>query len=244
MAPCEIPTCVAQLYPPSISHQPNPYTMRTTCYSPSNSVCSRHTTTKEHSLARRNVRKILRDDQRSQHAFLATRDAVINVQAQFFDALRHLYTWPLKQLTFGITAEARDHWAHHLEEARKCAYRSETIDPNYPGPLRYDIMLEIINLETRRINEFLSAFDHYSALINTHDINEEDQDDESYCDQTLLSYLDQIQTNVVLSIPPKWIEDARRPPLTWYGFLSPERKPNFLEILPREEQILAPAYYE
>ena len=66
--------------------------MRTTCYSHSTSVCARNTNTKEHSIARRNVRKILRDDQRSQHAFLVTRDAVINVQAQFFDALRHLYT--------------------------------------------------------------------------------------------------------------------------------------------------------
>ena len=197
--------------------------------------------TKQHSIAQRNVRKILRADQRSQHAFLATRDAVINVQAEFFDALQHLYTWPLKQLCFGITAEVRDHWVHHLEEARKCAYRSETIDPNHPGPLRYDIMLEIINLETRRIEEFLYDFDHYSAIINRYDMTE---DDESYCDQTLLTYLDQIQKNVVHSILPKWVEEARRPPLTWYGFLMPPLNlhEDFMEGPP--PRLLAPDYYE
>jgi hypothetical protein len=105
-------------------------------------------------------------------------------------------------------------------------------------------MIEIISLETRRINEFLAVFDHYQTLIHTNDINKDDPEDEYYCNRTMLSYLDQLQTNVVLSKPPRWVEEARRPPLTWYGFLSPERRPNFLEILPREQQILSPEYYE
>ena len=225
--------CVAHLNPPNPPHKPKSGTMAPN--GNQSNVCPK---TKAHSTAQRKVRKLLRLEQRSEHAFLAKRDAIINVQAQFFDAMRHLYTWPFRQLTFALITDARDHWAANLEEARKCAYRAETIDPNYPGQLRYDIMIEIISLETRRINEFLATFNHYQTLIHTNDINEHDPKDEEYCDQTMLSYLDQIQTNVVLSKPPRWIAEERRPPLTWYGFLSPERRPNFLEILPREQQIL------
>ena len=83
--------------------------------------------------------------------------------------------------------KVRNHWFTHIEDARKCAYRAETIDPDYPGQMRYDLMIEIVNLETRRINDFLSAFDHYRSIIYSPDITE---DDESYCDQTMISYLD------------------------------------------------------
>jgi hypothetical protein len=102
-------------------------------------------------------------------------------------------------------------------------------------------MCEIVTLENQRINEFLATFDHYRGLIYTEDITDSD---EGYCDQTMLSYLDHLQTNVALSRPPRWIEEATRPPLTWYGFLAPDRTPTFLASIPRDERILAPEYYD
>jgi hypothetical protein len=102
-------------------------------------------------------------------------------------------------------------------------------------------MCEIVKLETRRLNEFLSTFDRDRALIYTKDITDAD---ESYCDDTMLSHFDQTQTNVILVITPQWIEEARRPPLTWYGFLAPPRNLGFMAELPREDRILAPKYYD
>ena len=103
-------------------------------------------------------------------------------------------------------------------------------------------MCEIVTLENRRINDFLSTFEHYREIIYTEDITD---DDEGYCDQTMLAYLDPIQTDVALSRPPQWIEQAKRPPLTWYGFLAPDREPTFLSSsIPRDERILAPEYYD
>ena len=99
-------------------------------------------------------------------------------------------------------------------------------------------MVEIVKLETDRLNEFLATFDHYQSLIHTADITD---DDEQYCDNTMLSYFNKIQTNVVLGIIPQWITEARRPPLTWYGFLS-KSTPFQAESTP-EERILAPEYY-
>jgi hypothetical protein len=71
----------------------------------------------------------------------------------------------------------------------------ETIDPNHFGHLRYDIMSEIVMLETRRIEEFLQSFDHYKAIICDDDIIE---DDETYCDAEMIYYLNDVETNVVL----------------------------------------------
>jgi hypothetical protein len=127
---------------------PSKYSQRSTKI-----VLSSQTSTKAHTAAERQVRVILRNERYQQH-FLAKREAVIDVQTQFFSALRHLYTWPMDQLTFAATDEVRDHWYGNLEEARKCAYRAESIDPNYSGPIRYDTMCEIVRLENQRINEF------------------------------------------------------------------------------------------
>jgi hypothetical protein len=200
-----------------------------------------HTTKAVNNLEKRNIRLLIGEQRRSQHAKIAKRDAIIDVQAQFFDNLRQLYTWPLDQLTFAQTSQVRTFWESHLNNARRCAYRAETIDPNHYGHLRYDIMCEIVKLETRRLNEFLSTFDHYRDLIYTNDITKED---ESNCDDIMLSYFDQTQTNVILAITPSWIEEARRPPLTWYGFLAPPRNHGFMADLPREDRILAPEYYD
>ena len=169
------------------------------------------------------------------------RDALVEVQAQFFDHLKHLYTWPLDNLTFAHASKAREFWALHLREAERCAYRAENIDPNHYGHLRYDIMCEIVNLETQRIKEFLTTFNHYGDLIYTNDVT---VDDETYCDNTLLSYFDQVQTNVVLKITPPWDIEARRPPLTWYGFLTPARKYSFMDNSEDDERLLAPEYYD
>jgi hypothetical protein len=149
----------------------------------------------------------------------------------------------MEKLTFAEPDELRDHWYQHLEDARKCAYRAESIDPNYSGPIRYDTMCEIVTLENRRINDFLSTFEHYREIIYTEDITD---NDEGYCDQTMLAYLDPTQTDVALSRPPQWIEQAKRPPLTWYGFLAPDREPTFFmtSSIQRDERILAPEYYD
>jgi hypothetical protein len=73
--------------------------------------------------------------------------------------------------------------------------------------------------------------------------DDDDDEDISYCDQVILSEFDQLQTNVALSIPPQWIEEARRPPLTWYGFLPPlNLHEDFMEGPP--PRLLAPDYYE
>ena len=81
-------------------------------------------------------------------------------------------------------------------------------------------MCEIVKLETRRLNEFLSTFDRYRDLTYTKDITDAD---ESYCDDTMLSHFDQTQTNAILAIAPQWVEKPRQPPLTCYEFLAPPR---------------------
>ena len=113
-----------------------------------------------------------------------------------FRALRGLYNWSLTQLTFSPTHEVRLAWELQLEIARKCAYRSENIDPDHNGTMRYDIMIEIVKLETRRVEEFLTAFDCFRTLIYDGHITAAD---ENYCDATMISYLDPIQTNVAIS---------------------------------------------
>jgi hypothetical protein len=79
----------------------------------------------------------------------------------FFDALHQLCTWSVHNLTFASTIDLYDAWNVNLTEARRCAlYRAETIDPNHHGHLRYDIMCEIVKLESHRIQDFLDSFDH------------------------------------------------------------------------------------
>ena len=78
------------------------------------------------------------------------RDALAKTQAAFFDAIQYLYTWPSEQLAFATGMDIRDFWETHLDTVKQCAYKAETIDPNQPGSIRYDIMAEIVQLEERR----------------------------------------------------------------------------------------------
>jgi hypothetical protein len=181
---------------------------------------------------------MIRTEQRHRAAKLAQRDAIVTVQAQFFDAIEQLYKWPADKLTFASSIDLLDAWSVNLTEARRCAYRAETIDPNHFGHLHYAIMSEIVMLESRRIQEFLQSFDHYKAIICDDDIID---DDENYCNAEMLSYLNQIETNVVLDLVPQWVTEARRPPLTWYGFLS--RHSELAKTPPKLDRILAPEYY-
>jgi hypothetical protein len=190
---------------------------------------------KARSLEERNIRLLIDDQRRLQRAKLSKRDAIIEIQALFFNALRHLYTWPLDRLTFASIDKVRAYWTKHLTEAQRLAYRAETIDPNHFGHLRYDIMIEIVKLENYRINDFLAHFDHIRNLIKSDDAS---MDDETLLDDTILANFDWIQTNVILDVTPQWIEEARRPPLTWYGFIEPVR-PSY-----PEERLLAPEYYD
>jgi hypothetical protein len=64
------------------------------------------------------------------------------------------------------------------------------------------------------------------------------------CNDTMRSYLDQEQTNVVLSKPLNSIEKAQKPPLTWYGFLSPKREQFVRESTLRETRLIAPEKYD
>ena len=194
---------------------------------------------KVRSLEERNIRLLIGEQRKLQAAKLIKHDAIIETQAQFFDALRRLYTWPLDQLTLAPISEVRTFWDASLLQARRCAYRAGKIDPNHCGHLRYDIMCEIVKLEHFRINEFVSTFEHFRDLIYTGDITAAD---ENYCDDTMLSYLDPVQTNVILDITPTWIEETRRPPLTWYSFLTSE-VPTHKEVQ-LEDRLLAPEYYD
>ena len=100
-------------------------------------------------------------------------------------------------------------------------------------------MCEIVKLENFRINEFVATFEHFRDIIYTGDITAAD---ENYCDDTMLSYLDPVQTNVILDTTPTWIEETRRPPLTWYSFLTSE-VPTHKEIQ-LEDRLPAPEYYD
>ena len=182
-----------------------------------------------------NIRLLIGEQRRIHTAKLHKRDAIVEVQTQFFSALRKLYTWPLDSLVLANIIEVREFWELQLDNARNLAYRAETIDPNHYGQLRYDIMAEIVKLETSRIEEFLAAFAHYHDLMLTGDISDEFQ-----CDDQMLTFFDPVQTNVILAIPPQWIEETRRPPLTWYAFLSPHRTNDMVT----EERLLAPEYYD
>ena len=117
--------------------------------------------------------------------------------------------------------------------SEKLLLPSETIDPNHYGELRYDIMAEIVKLESIRITEFLETFQHFHDLMHDGDIT-----DELRCDDQMLAFFTPIQTNVILAIPPQWIEETRRPPLTWYASLSQSK------AIKVEGRILAPDYYE
>jgi hypothetical protein len=169
---------------------------------------------------------------------LAKRDAIIDLQTKFFRALRAIYNWPLEQLTFSPTPRLREAWEKHLDIARRCAYRTETIEPDHAGEMRYDIMIEIVKLETKRVEDFLSTFDHYRNIIYDQYVTD---DDENYCNDTMLSYLDQQQVNVAISKTPHWIEEERRPPLTWYAFMSP-LQPAYPKASP--DRLLAQEYYD
>ena len=130
--------------------------------------------------------------------------------------------------------EVRVFWELQLLTAKQCAYRAETIDPNHYGELRYDIMAEIVKLESCRITEFLAAFEHYQGFIRSGNIT-----DEQECDNHILPFFDPTQTNVIQAITPRWIAEARRPPLTWYAFLTHQTPEEITK-----ERILAPEYYD
>ena len=106
----------------------------------------------------RNIRLLISDQQRFRQAKMTKRDALAKTQAAFFDAIQYLYTWPSEHLAFATGVDIRDFWEQHLDTARKCAYKAETIDPNQSGSIRYDIMAEIVQLEKRRLNGFLTKF--------------------------------------------------------------------------------------
>ena len=105
-------------------------------------------------------------------------------------------------------------------------------------------MCEIVTLETQRINEFLNDFEHYRELIIRRNKEFPAEDEEGYCDQTMLAYLKPHQADVALSRPPQWIDQAERPPLTWYGFLALGQEPLFSNTSIADERILAPEYYD
>ena len=155
-----------------------------------------------------------------------------NTQAAFFDAIQYLYTWPSEHLAFATGMDIRDFWETHLDTAKQCAYKAETIDPNQPGSIRYDIMAEIVQLEERRLNGFLSKFEFLQEDICNETANLEEKE----CDDHMIARFNDIETDVILSILPPWIEETKRPPLTWYSFLAPDSKFN-------PERILAPEYY-
>ena len=163
----------------------------------------------------------------------AKRDAIIAVQEQFFTTLKNLYSWPADSLIMADMNEVLNFWEHQLLTAKQCAYRAETIDPNHYGELRYDIMAEIVKLESCRIHEFVEALRHYQDFIKSGDMT-----DERACDNVILSFLDETQTNVIHDTTPKWISDARRPPLTWYALLTHQSPAKITE------RILAPDYYD
>ena len=79
--------------------------------------------------------------------------------------------------------EVREFWELQLDNARNLAYKAETIDPNHYGQLRYDLMAEIVKLETSRVTEFLAAFAHYHDLMHTGDISGEFR-----CDGQMLTF--------------------------------------------------------
>jgi hypothetical protein len=168
---------------------------------------------------------------------LVKRDALVAVNTEFFNALEHVYTWPSSRLIFACADELRDYWEAHLETARRCAYRAENIDPDNHGQIRYDIMVEIVKLETIRIEEFLSAFLQFRTFLQDNDMSETD---ETFPDDRMLSYFNPIQCNVIMDIIPNWIEEARRPPLTWYGLQVRARYPDPAI----EDRMLDRAYYE
>jgi hypothetical protein len=188
--------------------------------------------------------KLLIGAQRVRHqAKLHKRDAVIAVQTQFFTALRNLYTWPMDSLILANIIEVKDFWNLQLQTARTCSYKAETIDPNHHGELRYDIMAEIVKLESIRINDFMHTFQHYHDEMH----QEGDITDHFRCDNEMLAHFDTIQANVILDIPPQWVEESRRPPLTWYTFLSPSKfatSPYRTKEDVIKERILAPEYYD
>ena len=139
--------------------------------------------------------------------------------------------------------EVKDFWNLQLQTARTCSYKAETIDPNHNGELRYDIMAEIVKLESIRINDFMHTFQHYHDAMH----QEGDITDHFRCDNEMLAHFDTIQANVILDIPPQWIEESRRPPLTWYTFLSPSKfavSPYRTQDDVIKERILAPEYYD
>ena len=122
--------------------------------------------------------KLLIEQRKMRQARLTKRDAIIAVQMQFFAALRKLYTWPMDSLIMANIIEVRDFWELQLNTARQCSHKAETIDPNHYGNLRYDIMAEIVKLEHSRIDEFLAAFEHYHALMQTGDFTDEFRSDD------------------------------------------------------------------
>ena len=171
----------------------------------------------------------MEDVQRIHKNRVIKRDAIIEVQAHFFEHLEQLYTWPLDTFTFAQASKAQVYWSHHLREAERCAYRAETIDPDHYGDLRYDVMCEIVNLEFKRIKEFMTSFHHYHEMIYADAVHTTKHTVTTF----FLSYLDNIQSNVIRKIIPTWITETRRPPLTWYGFLHKH-----------DERLLAPEYYD
>ena len=93
-------------------------------------------------------------------------------------------------------------------------------------------MAKIVQLEERRLNGFLSKFEFLQEDICNETANLEEKE----CDDHMIARFNDIETDVILSILPPWIEETKRPPLTWYSFLAPDSKFN-------PERILAPEYY-
>jgi hypothetical protein len=194
-------------------------------------------------LEQSNIKQLIGVQRVRHQAKLHKRDAIIAVQTQFFTALRNLYSWPMDSLILANIAEVKDFWDLHLQIARTCSYKAETIDPNQHGELRYDIMAEIVKLESIRIRDFMHTFQKYHRAVQ----QDGDITDHFRCDNEMLAHFDTIQSNVILDIPPQWVEESRRPPLTWYTFLLPSKfafAPYRTEDDVIKERILAPEYYD
>ena len=202
-----------------------------------NPLLARPNKAKERKTEEHNIRILIAAQRRQQQAKLHKRDALVEVNAEFFNALEHVYSWPTNRLIFACATELRKYWTTHLETARRCAYRAENIDPDNHGQIRYDIMVEIVKLETIRIEEFILAFSLFRSFLQENDMSETD---ETFLDDRMLSYFNPVQCNVIMDITPQWIEQARRPPLTWYGHNVRRNYPDPAI----EDRLLDPVYYE
>ena len=150
---------------------------------------------------RRNIQLLISDQHRNHNAKMQKRDALVKTQAAFFDAIQYLYTWPSEHLAFATGIDIKDFWEHHLDAARQCAYKAETIDPNQSGTFRYEIMAEIVKLEERRLNGFLTKFENLQQEICNKNANLEEKEGDDH----MIDRLNDVETDVILSVLPTWI---------------------------------------